>query len=554
VASAQYCTTGLYCYGTSYGDYIQSVYTTGGTSNISNMNSGNNGGSAGYSYTTNAGTLTVQLGQSFTIFAVNNPTYGEYYGIWLDLNGDGTFSSTEQLYNSGTSTVGSSQTAGGSGGVTYTVPLTATAGNTRIRVRCVWSYSNPQPCTYYGGGEVEDYPVTLVPSCPAPSFSAQPQNRTTCETASTTFSVTSSNTSTYQWQVNTGSAWANVSGGVYSGANTNTLTLSNIPLSYNGYLYRCISTGACNNPVNSQSASLTVNPGVSIASQTVEDTICTGGYTSLNVVTAGSTPSNYTWQMAISTVGLFSDVPNQAPFFNINSATLNINDVPDSLNNRLFRVIISGGLCPDVVSDPIPMTVIAAPQIIEQPQNDTVFATLTAYFTMASTPGKPVIYYWQASSDGTNFYNIYDNAIYYRSDEPTIHVTASPAIAGWWFRGIIKSTDPQCGVYHDTSSAAQLWIWPTAVNDVENSVNNITVFPNPVTGETLNVTAGQNIAGTLEARIVDKLGKLVLTTEIDLSSKKAAAIKVNHLAPGIYNLLLIDKEGNVAGNSNFTRQ
>jgi hypothetical protein len=92
------------------------------------------------------------------------------------------------------------------------------------------------------------------------------------------------------------------------------------------------------------------------------------------------------------------------------------------------------------------------------------------------------------------------------------------------------------------------------VTDVENSVNNITVFPNPVTGETLNVTAGQNIAGTLEARIVDKLGKLVLTTEIDLSSKKAAAIKVNHLAPGIYNLLLIDKEGNVAGNSNFTRQ
>ena len=543
-------TTTSNCY---YGDAIDAL-TINSVASVGNAYCGNL--STGYvSYSTPVRNLTV--GQTYNYTATTGTlgyyTYYEQLVIWIDLNNNNTYESTELLVNSG---------AKNSHSGTLSIPSTATAANNvRMRARAVYSGTlNAQPatasdaCTNFFYSETEDYYVNLLPACPSPSISAQPQNRTSCEPGSTSFSVTASNASTYQWQVNTGSAWANVSGSVYAGATTNTLGLSNIPLSYNGYQYRCIVTGACNNPVNSQAATLTVNPGVAIASQTLEDTICTGGYTTLNVTTSGSTPTNYTWQMAISTVGLFSDVPNQAPFFNINSATLNINDVPDSLNNRLFRVLVSGGLCPDVVSDPIPFTVIASPQVIENPKNDTVFATMTGHFVMESTPGKPVIYYWQASSDGTNFFNIYDNAIYYKSQTRILHVTASPAVAGWWFRGIIKSTDPQCGVYHDTSAPAQLYIWPTGINDVKGSTMNITVFPNPVTGETLNIAGDQNVNGTFEARIIDKLGKMVLTTDVQLSAKKAASINVSHLAPGIYNVLLIDKEGNVAANRNFNRQ
>ena len=531
----------------SYGDMISS-FSLNSISATGNSGCGTNGYN---SFSSPVWNLTLGQSYNFTVGFGNGDPQG--IAIWIDLNGNNNYDNSEMIFSTS-----SPSTSGTSG--TLAIPSSASAGNgRRMRVRLgyyMYTWYGSDACTNGIGtwGETEDYYVNLVAPCPSPSISAQPQNRTSCEPGSTSFSVTASNASTYQWQVNTGSAWANVSGSVYAGATTNTLGLSNIPLSYNGYQYRCIVTGACNNPVNSQAATLTVNPGVAIASQTLEDTICTGGYTTLNVTTSGSTPTNYTWQMAISTVGLFSDVPNQAPFFNINSATLNINDVPDSLNNRLFRVLVSGGLCPDVVSDPIPFTVIASPQVIENPKNDTVFATMTGHFVMESTPGKPVIYYWQASSDGTNFFNIYDNAIYYKSQTRILHVTASPAVAGWWFRGIIKSTDPQCGVYHDTSAPAQLYIWPTGINDVKGSTMNITVFPNPVTGETLNIAGDQNVNGTFEARIIDKLGKMVLTTDVQLSAKKAASINVSHLAPGIYNVLLIDKEGNVAANRNFNRQ
>lgn len=51
--------------------------------------------------------------------------------------------------------------------------------------------------------------------------------------------------STYQWQVNTGSGFTNITNNaVYSGAATKTLTLSNLPSSYYGYQYRAVINGS----------------------------------------------------------------------------------------------------------------------------------------------------------------------------------------------------------------------------------------------------------------------------------------------------------------------
>ncbi|MFZ4057965.1 MAG: hypothetical protein ACOYKE_07485, partial [Ferruginibacter sp.] len=48
--------------------------------------------------------------------------------------------------------------------------------------------------------------------------------------------------STYQWQVDTGNGFTNISNNaIYSGAQTNVLNLQQVPSSYYGYAYRCIS-------------------------------------------------------------------------------------------------------------------------------------------------------------------------------------------------------------------------------------------------------------------------------------------------------------------------
>src|SRR5205814_2073350 len=78
----------------------------------------------------------------------------------------------------------------------------------------------------------------------APVITADPQNSTICETTGTSFSVTATGTAlTYQWQLDSGSGFANI-----SGETSSTLTLTNVSASMNGYKYRVIVSGTCTPP------------------------------------------------------------------------------------------------------------------------------------------------------------------------------------------------------------------------------------------------------------------------------------------------------------------
>ncbi len=84
-------------------------------------------------------------------------------------------------------------------------------------------------------------------SCTAPAITGNPPNRTICANGNTTFSTTATGTGlTYQWQVNTGSGFTNISdGGVYSTATTSILRITGATGAMTGYQYRCVVTGTC---------------------------------------------------------------------------------------------------------------------------------------------------------------------------------------------------------------------------------------------------------------------------------------------------------------------
>jgi hypothetical protein len=98
-------------------------------------------------------------------------------------------------------------------------------------------------------------PFTALDLCPA-TISTHPASITTCSASTTTFSVVASGSNlTYQWQVNTGSGFTNITnGGVYSGATTATLTLTAVTAGFNSYTYQCV----VNDCRTSNSATLTV--------------------------------------------------------------------------------------------------------------------------------------------------------------------------------------------------------------------------------------------------------------------------------------------------------
>ena len=94
------------------------------------------------------------------------------------------------------------------------------------------------------------------------NITTQPTNQSIGDGSNTTFSVTATGSSlTYQWQVDNGGGFVNLTNGApYSNVTTATMTITGATLAMNGYLYRCIVSGAspCGS-VNSNSAILTVN-------------------------------------------------------------------------------------------------------------------------------------------------------------------------------------------------------------------------------------------------------------------------------------------------------
>lgn len=129
--------------------------------------------------------------------------------------------------------------------------------------------------------------------CATITFTTPPAATAVCEGSDTSFNVVATNATIYQWQVNTGSGFTDITNNtIYSGATTATLHLTAVPLSYNTYTYRCRATSiAVCNFTNSAAATLTVNARPNVSITPANPAICPGGSVTLN-----APPTGYTYQ------------------------------------------------------------------------------------------------------------------------------------------------------------------------------------------------------------------------------------------------------------------
>ena len=116
-------------------------------------------GGTGYENFT-AITTNATIGTAYTITITPSWTgakRNEGYAVWIDYNRDGDFTDTgEQVW-----TKTPSKTTPVSG--TFTIPVTATLGTTRMRVSMKYN-AIPTSCEIFSSGQVEDYTVNIVSS------------------------------------------------------------------------------------------------------------------------------------------------------------------------------------------------------------------------------------------------------------------------------------------------------------------------------------------------------------------------------------------------------
>ncbi|MFN7015220.1 MAG: GEVED domain-containing protein [Bacteroidia bacterium] len=146
-----------YVQGTINGDFINGV----SLGSINNQNSGSVGGPS-YSNFTNLSTV-LNSSTAYTLSVKNNPDFQEIASAWIDYNQDFQFSEDERLGQV-------SINANATGLINFTTPANVLPGNTRMRVRMVFSVSTTggsvPACGSANFGETEDYTVSFTTNNP----------------------------------------------------------------------------------------------------------------------------------------------------------------------------------------------------------------------------------------------------------------------------------------------------------------------------------------------------------------------------------------------------
>lgn len=219
-----YCTP-VYTNGCVNGDFISSV-VLGSFTNTSGTNCGTAEFLAlGYSsFTSLAPGPEIIRGNVDTLRITNGTQGSAYYAVWVDLNNNGIFETTEKVGFTTTVAAANSTTA-----VAISVPVGTAPGQYRMRIRLVRSTSGSSmtACASYANGETEDYLLNVIdpPSCSTitlpTTIVATSSVASVCVSDNVIFDVTTAIPNvvgvTYQWESSTdgGTTW-NAAGAVKS--------------------------------------------------------------------------------------------------------------------------------------------------------------------------------------------------------------------------------------------------------------------------------------------------------------------------------------------------
>jgi hypothetical protein len=288
---------------------------------------------------------------------------------------------------------------------------------------------------------------SLVTSAPATltvstvSITSQPANFTACseDTNTATFAVTTSGTVlSYQWQVNTGSGFTNITnGGIYVGADTATLALSGLSLANDTWQFRVVLN---NGDVNSNAATLSIKTAINVTTQPSNAIGCSTGSASFTVVASGTAPT-YQWQ-----VNSGSGFANLA---GATAATLTLNGLTAAMNGYQYQVIISGASpCTPETSTTAILTVNTVVAIGTHPTNVSACPATNASFSVAAT-GTGLMYQWQVNT-GTGY-----NAISGQTAATLTLNGVTTAMNGYLYRVVVSGATSCSAV---TSNGATLTV------------------------------------------------------------------------------------------------
>jgi hypothetical protein len=317
-----------------------------------------------------------------------------------------------------------------SGVTTPTLTITnATAGMNGYQYQYVASGTCPPTAT--------STPATLLLSANTTINTQPPVITYACPGSNTNISVAATGGGlSYQWQVNNGSGYVNVNNvPPYSGANTSTLTISNVPLSLSNYKYRVAVGSSCASALISDETTIELTSAPIIMSQPKsEDTACIGESHSMAITTSGANTS-YQWQ--VNTGGGFVNIADNATYTGSQTATLNILNTTSAMSGNIYRVNVTGACNPVAQSNPITLRIATPTAITDHGESVVMCEDEDNTFTVTTT-GTVSHYQWQVNR-GNGYSDIQDGGAY--SGTTTRSLVVSPitdSLSNYLYRLVVK--------------------------------------------------------------------------------------------------------------------
>jgi hypothetical protein len=214
-----------------------------------------------------------------TLFSLESKTACEGSNTFFETDTTGSDSTYWQVNE------GSGWSAGTRGGDTLFLNNVTTAMD-----------SNLYRALIYKGATIDTVSGGLLTLLSPGTITSEPFNDTLCAGGNALFGLLATGADSFQWQRNISGTWANL-----SGENNDTLILTNVPVSMNGYTYRCVLFAVCGNDTSAvDTLTVRANPDITGITSSLNPNVnsiyvpkqCTNLTAS---VIGGKTPYTYSW-------------------------------------------------------------------------------------------------------------------------------------------------------------------------------------------------------------------------------------------------------------------
>ncbi|MBI5647308.1 MAG: HYR domain-containing protein [Ignavibacteriae bacterium] len=281
------------------------------------------------------------------------------------------------------------------GGITPTLSFTATSGQNGYQFRAIWTNT----CSS------DTSAAATLTTTAAPQFTGNPVGTGVCAGQPAGFAaIATGATVGLQWQVDQGSGFTNLSNTPpYSGVTTPALGISAVTTSMNGYVFRCVATGACSPPAISTHAPLTVYTLPSIGNHPATVNVCAGGDASFST-TASGTSIGYQWE--VNTGSGFTPLSNTTPYSNVTTPTMSITGVASGMAGYQYRCVVTGMCSPPAVTNPAVLNMSVAPTITQNPTSQSDLCPGSTVTLTAAALGSPPVQWEVSTNGGANWTNV----------------------------------------------------------------------------------------------------------------------------------------------------